>query len=153
MQLKFFTIPVHDNGASEREMNVFLKSQKVLEVIPSFNASANGASWNVCVKYIETAPPFNKSGSVKVDYRETLQPEVFALFSKLRVIRKQISTDDGVPAYAVFTDEELAGISGLPELNTALVKKVTGVGEKKLEKYGERMVEMYNHSHNDQKGK
>ncbi len=153
MQLKFFTIPIHDNGAAEREMNVFLKSQKILEVLPSFNASANGASWNICVKYIETAQPFNKSGSVKVDYRETLQPAVFALFSKLRVIRKQISTDEGIPAYAVFTDEELIGISGLPELNPASLHTVNGIGEKKLEKYGARMIEMFNNSENDQTGK
>ena len=50
MQLKFFTIPVHDNGGLEKELNIFLTSHKVLEVIQNFSTNPNGAAWYICVK-------------------------------------------------------------------------------------------------------
>ena len=150
MQLKFFTIAVDDNGATEKNLNSFLSSHKVLEVITNFNPSPNGGLWHICVKFIEGTVPLNKSNSIKVDYKELLTPEVFAIFSKLRVIRKQIAAEEAVPAYVVFTDDELAEVAGLPELNRKTLLSVNGVGEKKIEKYGTRLIEMLNSSDNDQ---
>jgi superfamily II DNA helicase RecQ len=69
------------------------------------------------------------------------------VFSRLREIRKALATDDGVPAYAIFTDEELAGISRLPELTESGMKTVPGIGEKKVARYGTLMIDHY------QKGK
>lgn len=66
----------------------------------------------------------------------------FAVFSKLREIRKQIATNDAVPAYAVFTDEELAGIAKLPVIEENKFLTVKGIGEKKVAKYGKQFVEM-----------
>jgi superfamily II DNA helicase RecQ len=150
MQLKFFTITDNDNGAIEKELNSFLSSRKVLEVITNFNPSPNGGSWHICVKYIEGSAPLNKSNSIKVDYKELLTPEVFNIFSKLRAIRKQIATEEAVPAYVVFTDDELASIAGLQVISSKSLLSINGVGEKKIEKYGNRLVEMLNNSENDQ---
>jgi ATP-dependent DNA helicase RecQ len=62
------------------------------------------------------------------------------LFEKLRVWRAGEARDQGVPAYIIFGDATLRGIaisrpSSLEELGT-----ISGVGEKKLESYGEAIL-------------
>jgi ATP-dependent DNA helicase RecQ len=64
------------------------------------------------------------------------------LFEKLREWRAGVAREQGVPAYIVFGDATLRGIAvtrpgSLEELGT-----VSGVGEKKLESYGEGVLEV-----------
>ena len=64
------------------------------------------------------------------------------LFEKLREWRAGVAREQGVPAYIVFGDATLRGIAvtkpgSLDELGT-----ISGVGEKKLEAYGEGVLEV-----------
>ena len=64
------------------------------------------------------------------------------LFEKLRAWRAGEAREQGVPAYIVFGDATLRGIaisrpSSLDELGT-----ISGVGEKKLEQYGDAILEV-----------
>jgi ATP-dependent DNA helicase RecQ len=65
-----------------------------------------------------------------------LDPESFERFSTFRKIRKEIADDEGVPAFAVFADSELAEMAKIPDLSATSMKAVRGIGEKKIEKYG-----------------
>ena len=44
----------------------------------------------------------------KVDFRDILTDAEFAVFARLRAARKERADADGIPAYAVFTNEQLA---------------------------------------------
>lgn len=79
-------------------------------------------------------------GKNKIDYKEVLDEPTFRRFEKLRKIRKQISAEDAVPAYAVFTDEELSGLAKLECVNLENFTSVNGIGQKKMERYGERFL-------------
>lgn len=83
------------------------------------------------------------AGKEKIDYKQVLGEKEFAIFSILRTIRKQLAEEDAVPAYAVFTDEELAGIAQLPEILIKKLTSVKGIGDKKVQKYGKLLVEKY----------
>jgi hypothetical protein len=48
------------------------------------------------------------SKRAKVDYRELLSAGDFVLFAKLRILRKGMAEREAVPAYALFTNEQLA---------------------------------------------
>ena len=48
-----------------------------------------------------------------------------------------------MPAYAVFTDEELAGIARLPVLEVSKLISIKGIGDKKVEKYGNQLIELF----------
>ena len=78
------------------------------------------------------------ANKTKVDYREVLDEATFKIFSKLREIRKKIATDEGLPAYAIFTDEELSNIAKLEEIAASKIQTIKGIGEKKVEKYAQR---------------
>ena len=69
-----------------------------------------------------TANVSQTASKEKVDYKLVLSEADFSLFSRLREIRKQIAIADAVPAYAVFTDEELAGIPFLVQVCFAVIE-------------------------------
>lgn len=147
MQIQLFHIPITDTGELLAELNRFLAGHKVLEVEQRFFQNEKGGWWSFCVRHISgTSGSAQGVSRAKTDYKQVLGESVFAVFSRLREIRKTLATDDGVPAYAVFTDEELAGISRLAELTESGMKSVTGIGEKKIERYGKQMIAMY-HQH------
>lgn len=144
MQIRIFNILISDNGESQAEMNRFLAGQKVLEIEQHFYENEKGASWCFCVRYLSSSTSTYASSNQrqKIDYREILNENEFAIFSKLRECRKIIAATDAVPAYAVFTDEELANISRLPEITVTKLISVKGIGDKKVEKYGNHLIEL-----------
>ena len=60
----------------------------------------------------------------------------FALFARLRALRKQLAEREGVPAYALFTNEQLAEMVQRGVHNAAGLKEIDGVGDARIEKYG-----------------
>ena len=70
-----------------------------------------------------------RCGRVKVDYREVLSPEDFAVFARLRQVRKEIAQDDAVPVYTVFTNEQLAQMVQGRATTKAALEKIAGVGD------------------------
>jgi len=150
MQIQIFNVPLTDGGEGLSEMNRFLMGHKVLEVEQRFFQNEKGGCWSFCVRYLPAVNGFQTASKEKVDYKLVLSEAEFAVFSRLREIRKQIAINDAVPAYAVFTDEELAGIAKLPikdvetEHVLSLLMTVKGIGEKKVEKYGKQMMDMLN---------
>lgn len=144
MQIQIFNIPLTDSGESMAELNRFLAGHKVLEVEQRFFQNEKGGCWSFCVRYLPTATSFQPTTKEKVDYKLVLGEVEFGVFSKLREIRKQIAIADAVPAYAVFTDEELAGIAKLPVIEENKLMTVKGIGEKKVAKYGKQTIDMLN---------
>lgn len=68
---------------------------------------------------------------------ETVNEELFA---SLRELRRSIADEDGVPPYVVFSDKTLAAMCELlPETDEEFLE-VPGVGETKLERYGEQFL-------------
>lgn len=142
MQIKFFTIPITAVSDYNEELNAFLRSHKVVETEKQLVQTSNGDYWCICISYLVSGVAENSSRE-KTDYIKTLEPDVFARFSRLREIRKKIAADDGVSAYVVFTDAELAEIAKLPELTMTSLKKIKGIGDKKTEKYGAPFLQMF----------
>ncbi len=142
MQIQIFNIPLSDAGERLLELNRFLSGNKILEVEQRFFQNEKGAMWSFCIRYIQGGNPFQSVTKEKVDYKQVLTEPEFAVFSKLREIRKKIATLEAIPAYAVFTDEELAGIARLPELSLTRIQTEQGIGEKKVSKYGKMILDM-----------
>jgi superfamily II DNA helicase RecQ len=91
------------------------------------------------VEWLEGGRP-GTGGKPKVDYREVLSPEDFALFSKLREKRRELAQRDGVQVYTIMTNEQLAEMVRLKVNDLAGLRKIDGIGEARIEKYGEDML-------------
>lgn len=148
MALRFFRIPIEGNAALEAEVNALLAKRKVMRVSRELVQRESEPAWAVCVEYIEegalaaaggTTPNTRKS---KIDYREVLNEADFALYSKLREKRKELAEKESIPVYAVFTNEQMSEIAKQrPQSKTAL-SRVVGLGEGKLSKYAEAVLEL-----------
>ncbi len=138
MQIQIYTIPILGGEALNDELNRFLRSKNVLQVESQLVSYGQNAFWCFCIKYIEEKGA--DRGKKRVDYREVLDDASFKRFSRMREIRKQLAQAEAIPAYAVFTDEELAQMAKLEELTLATMKKVKGIGQKKVEKYGAHFI-------------
>ena len=64
------------------------------------------------------------------------------LFEILRELRREIAAEEKVPPYMVFADKTLAGMCVMRPATLDEMLEVSGVGEHKLEKYGDRFLEI-----------
>ena len=148
MQVKFFQIPSGGCEAVEAEMNAFLRSHRILKVERELVQRETSPCWAVCVEYLEGVAGSSSSGRSgqrnddrKVDYRALLSEGDFAVFSMLRDLRKTLADTEGVPVYAIFTNDQLAKFAQSRAQSQADLQKVDGVGEAKIEKYGRRVLD------------
>ncbi|MEV6420232.1 DNA helicase RecQ [Streptomyces sp. NPDC051662] len=79
----------------------------------------------------------SKQRSVPVD----LPAEAVPVFETLRAWRAASAKEQGVPAYVIFHDATLREIATLAPSTLAELGTVTGVGENKLAKYGQQILE------------
>ena len=64
------------------------------------------------------------------------------LLNKLRTLRRTIAKDERVPAYVVFSDRTLAEMAVRRPRTENALSGIRGVGPMKLERYGERFLEV-----------
>jgi superfamily II DNA helicase RecQ len=146
MAYQIFTIPIHDAAGATAEMNAFLRSHRVLSVARRWVEQGSNSFWCFCVDYLEstggqgsgTGRPRSAQG--KIDYKEVLNPDDFAVFARLRELRKEIAQAEAVPVYTIFNNEQLAQMVQTRATTKAALEKIAGVGDARLEKYGERML-------------
>lgn len=75
-----------------------------------------------------------------------LPPEAQPLFERLRAWRAATAKEQGVPAYVIFHDATLREIATALPTSLQALGRISGVGENKLAKYGESVLEVLNDS-------
>jgi superfamily II DNA helicase RecQ len=140
---KFFKISAH-GGDAEIEANQFASSHRIVAIDRQFVALGQDSFWALCFSYLdgEEVPALLRKG--KIDYRDVLSEAEFVVFAKLRSLRKEISDREGVPPYALFTNEHLAAMVRLQIRTKDDMGKIDGVGPARLEKYGDAFLALLN---------
>ncbi len=136
MQFKFFAIPVCSPEQDEEELNKFLRSHRVLTVERHFNPEK--AYWAVAVEYADQnptaeAPPLHRRE--KTDFTIGMTEEEKERFEKYKNTRRRLATERGVPAYLIFTNDELSILAHVPVLNAETVRNVKGIAPSRLNDY------------------
>ena len=72
-----------------------------------------------------------------------LKKEDEPLFEELRSLRMEIARQEQVPPYIIFSDKTLVAMCAVKPATREEMLCVTGVGEVKLEKYGERFLRIF----------
>ncbi|MEO3928312.1 DNA helicase RecQ [Micromonosporaceae bacterium B7E4] len=70
-----------------------------------------------------------------------LPPAAEPVFERLRAWRAATAKEQGVPAYVIFHDATLRQIAAEPPATLAELARVNGVGENKLAKYGQQILD------------
>jgi len=66
------------------------------------------------------------------------------LFDALRVRRKEIATQNGVPPYVIFHDATLKAMADMRPSSLQQMREISGIGERKLEAYGQLFLDIIN---------
>lgn len=139
---KFFNIPAVGDGKLEDELNGFLGSHSILDVKQEFSPDYGlGGSWCFCIRWKEGLG----SGEVtartnRKDYKEILGEEEFSLYLGLRELRKAVASREEVPAFTVFTNDQLAEMAKTRPTSSSALKAIEGVGDSRYRKYGEEFL-------------
>ena len=131
-------------------MNRFLRGHRVVQTRKELTAKDGISHWAILVEYLER-PEKNTGEQVKnkVDYKEILNAEDFSLFSKLREIRKKLAEENGLPVYAVCTNEQLAEIAKRKPKSLTECMKIDGIGQSKVDRYVPALLECINTENNE----
>ncbi len=90
------------------------------------------------IKLYGSAEIFEKVQKVALEADE---PRSDDNFEALRSLRSRLAKDNGVPAYVIFSDAALKDMARKLPNDKESFLKINGVGEVKLEKYGEMFLE------------
>ncbi len=87
-----------------------------------------------------------KSGGVLGD---TLSPDGRGRFASLKAWRSEQATNAGIPAYMIFSDATLRGIAERAPTTKTQLLDVSGVGDAKLERYGDSVLAIMSGQHSE----
>lgn len=144
-------LPSHGDSLSEEGLNRFLRSHRILQVERHFCAEGGGY-WALLVEYADgdptaEAPPAQRRECK--DFSEGLNDEEKQRYEVFKSIRREMAQQQGIPAYLVFTNEELAILARQPELNSESVRGIKGIAPQRLKDY---VHFFFNESHAETSG-
>jgi len=142
MEIKIFEVPTFDSTGANIELNKFLRNHKILNIEQQLVQNGNMSYWTFVVRYHGEEQISVREN--KKDFMTVLGRDIFERFSILREIRKQIAANEQVKTFMVFTDKELAEIAKMPELIPEKMIAIKGIGDKKIERFGYKLVQMFN---------
>ena len=146
MQYKIYSIPIVGGETELEELNHFLRSHKVVDVMKQLVTSDRMTCWSFCITYLPTSQPLadnSEQRKPKVDYRLLLDEASFSRFTIMRKVRKSMAESLAVPPYAIFTDAEMAEVAKLAVVTPSSLKGIPGIGANKVEKFSEDFINRY----------
>lgn len=145
LQMKFITVPLMHRDEAEAELNLFLRTHKVLRtehflimerqldvVLIEYELGGHPE------KKVDTndVKQLKKKTKKTEDYINELTDETLKVrLQRFVKIRKGIADHEGIAPYFVFTNEELMHFLEMPILNAETSSSITDVDSRKLQKY------------------
>ena len=155
MQLKIFYISVHDTGTIQEEMNLFMRTHKIIRVIDKEHTDNEGFMfWSFRVWYVEgdvSKSVEEARQQMKGKYKETVEQmknslteEQKSVFEFLRKCRQAIADEDNIRQnYDVFSDKELLLMCNMEELTEKKILENGEIKKERKEKYAKRLMNGY----------
>ena len=141
MRFRFFQVPLQ-GGREADELNRLLAKERVAEIHKELVKQGDAHYWAFLVQLpiAEDESPPVASRKSKVDYREVLSADDFALFAALHECRKKLSTAAGAAVYAVATNEQLAEMVRRRVKSRKALLEIPRFGEARAAKYGDALI-------------
>jgi superfamily II DNA helicase RecQ len=160
MQCKMFSVPLEPQATldQERKLNAFLGATNVKRIFANLANQPEGPMWSVLFFYEDGAPVAQKTpaGPVEaaltdrrtsdtaMDPGTSLTGEQVRWIVALKKWRSDQAALEGVPLYMVSQNKWLEEMVRMPARTLDDLKKITGFGEWRVQKYGTKIVEVLN---------
>ena len=158
MSLHFFAIPALDPAAAQAELNAFCQRHRVLKVERHLVDAGLDSHWVLCLQVADGPGPLPadlktpqrpapagaqaSAAANRVDWKQVLAEADFTVFAQLRQARKALAEREGVPIFAVFSNEQLATMVRQRATSLAALVAIDGIGPARLERYGAAMLQI-----------
>ena len=110
----FFVSPFGEKSVTD-ELNVFLRSHRIVNVEKKLIDGERGTGWVFIIEYGSEGGNKNASNtSQRIDYREVLNADEYALFDKLRNLRKELADKSGIPVWQLWSGQTNLSCAFLP---------------------------------------
>jgi superfamily II DNA helicase RecQ len=141
--ISFYVSPFGERSVTD-ELNTFLRSHRIINIEKKLIDGERGTGWVFLVEYgNESGKNASNAPSQRIDYREILNPAEYALYDKLRKLRKELADKSGIPVYAVFTNDQLANMVKKPPKTEKDLLSISGIGEARVKQYGEAFINIF----------
>ena len=152
MTLHFFAVPALSPQPAQDEFNQFCLTHRVVNIERQFVCDSANSYWALCATVAPadaTLPDALKSPdsraksnitSGRVDYKTVLSEQDFALYAELRNWRKGMADAEGIPVYALFTNEQLAEIVRRRVDSLNALGSIDGIGPSRVQRYGAKLL-------------
>lgn len=142
--IKIFTIPFSSEHETffDDHINQFLLNKRVESIKAEFFEKKGHFYWSVFVAYdvVVDERKTKKKSKEKVNLR--LNEKDALLFQRLKEWRKQRAIREGIPVYIIANNAELLSVVNVKPGSKEGMKLVKGYGKKKIEKYGDEILEI-----------
>lgn len=140
MKYRIFPIPALFPQSGQDELNAFCASHRVVSVDKALVQDGANSYWSFCIGYEAGTEKPSPPRQGRIDYKAVLDEADFALFARLRNLRKTLAEREGLPAYALFTNEQLAEMVRQRVASLTALQAIDGIGETKTQKYGQAFL-------------
>ncbi len=144
MKYKIYTINIIDNDT--KELNNFVSSHRIVNIKKSLVTQEDQSYWSFLIEYVEKEINAERSvkytGKATIDYKDLLSEEDFTKYVRLKELRKELSEKNKIAVYNVFNNAQLAEMITAKAKTKADLSKISGVGDSKLEKFGEDFLKV-----------
>ncbi len=119
------------------DLNTFLASHRVVAFHRETVVTSAGPMLLFVVQWSHDGRERDQglSSAARVDYREVLDQSQFDIFDRLREVRRQLATAEGIPVYKVFSNSQLAAMVQKKCHELSTVTAIPGIGKARAEKY------------------
>ena len=160
MQCKIFSVPVGSESALDRErkLNDFLSATNVKRIFANLANQPEGPVWSILFFYeggapvmqrisaspVEAAVTDRQTPDAQMDSGTPLSGEQVRWIVALKKWRADAAALEGVPLYMVSQNKWLEDIVRMPVKSLDDLKRIRGLGEWRVQKYGAKIVEILN---------
>ncbi|MCL1864925.1 MAG: HRDC domain-containing protein [Spirochaetes bacterium] len=140
--ISFYVSPFGEKSVTD-ELNTFLRSHRIVNVEKRLIDGERGTGWVFLVEYGIDGGKNPSNSTQRIDYREVFNASEYALFDKLRNLRKAVAEKSGIPVYAVFTNDQLGAMVKKPPKTAKDLLSIAGIGESRVKQYGEAFLNLF----------
>ncbi len=143
-ELSTYGLLAHETRSAVRDWIEQLVEQECLERVGDYGVLKLTDKGRLVLKGMERPlllePARKKSAPKPAPVKDSWEGVDRGLFEELRDLRRRVARERALPAYIVFGDAALRDMARKRPTTPLAFLTVTGVGEKKLEQYGEVML-------------
>jgi superfamily II DNA helicase RecQ len=143
LQYQIFTVPCSELEASVESLNSFLRTVRAVQIQRETFMRNDILHVTFIVEYLSGVKNAESSEAKKIDYKNELNDDDFAVFSELRNLRKNLAEEKKVQLYTIATNEQLAQMARMRPKNKAELGNIDGFGQGRMKDYADRILNWF----------